>query len=200
MTAVPDEHVLTLICDSCGDTITDSASPLTDAEVVWPLLAEQGWTGSPLAAGPHHCPHCSRQPRSGGGHHARCAGHGPGGIAGIDHRAGVTVVAATGDIDLDSGDTLRGALRHAADMGGDVVVDLSEVHVIDSTGLSVLVRAHRDARDREATLALAAVPPFVRTVLHTMRLEAVFPLFDGADEAVAALTHDRNRPVPAAGR
>ena len=187
MTVVPDDHLMTLICDTCGDTVTATACVLPDAEVVWTLVSEQGWSGSPFATGPHRCPHCSLLPLPGGGH-VSCGDHGPGGILGIDHLDDVTVVAATGDVDLDTGDTLRTALRHAADMGGHVVVDLSRVHLIDSTGLGHLVRAHRDARDRGVTLCLAAPSRFIRTVLHTMRLDGAFPIFDSRDDALAQLS------------
>ncbi|MEV7332174.1 STAS domain-containing protein [Micromonospora sp. NPDC093244] len=184
MTVVPDDHLMTLICDTCGDSVTATACVLPDAEVVWTLVSEQGWSGSAFATGPHRCPHCSLLPPAGGGY-APCDDHGPGGILGIDHLDDVTVVAATGDLDLDTCDTLRAALRHAAEMGGHVVVDLSQVHVIDSTGLGLLVRAHRDARDRGVTLCLAAPSRFIRTVLHTMRLDGLFPVFDSRDDAVA---------------
>ncbi|MEU4555344.1 anti-anti-sigma factor [Micromonospora violae] len=187
MTVVPDDHLMTLICDTCGDTVKATACVLPDAEVVWTLVSEQGWSGSPFATGPHRCPHCSLLPLPGGGR--ACGDHGPGGILGIDHVDDVTVVAAAGDVDLDTGDTLRTALRHAADMGGHVVVDLSRVHLIDSTGLGLLVRAHREARERGATLCLAAPSRFVRTVLHTMRLDGAFPLFDSRDEALAQLSN-----------
>ncbi|SCG64505.1 STAS domain-containing protein [Micromonospora coxensis] len=197
MTVVPHDHLMTLICDSCGDTVTGPTCVLPDAEVVWTLVSEHGWSGSPFAVGPHRCPHCSLRPSSGGGQ-VPCEGHGPGGILGIDHLDDTTVVAATGDIDLDTGDTLRTALRHAADMGGHVVVDLTDVHVIDSTGLGLLVRAHREARDRGATLCLVRPSRFVRTVLHTMRLDPVFPIYDSRDEALARLKPDR--PLAGAGR
>ncbi|WFE55333.1 hypothetical protein [Micromonospora sp. WMMD1155] len=101
---------------------------LPDAEVVWTLVAEHGWSGSPFATGPHHCPPCSFRPPPRGGD-GSCDDHGPGGILGIDHLDDVTVIAATGDIDIDSGDTLRTALRHGAEVGRHVVVDLSRVHL-----------------------------------------------------------------------
>lgn len=193
MTVVPDEHLMTLICDSCGETVTATACVLPDAEVVWTLVSEHGWSGSPFATGPHRCPHCSLLPPSGGGP-ARCDGHGPGGILGIDHLDDATVVTATGDLDLDTGDTLRAALHHAAEMGRHVVVDLGGVHVIDSTGLGLLVRAHQDARERGVSLCLAAPSRFVRTVLHTMRLDGIFPIFDSRAAALAHLAAGSGSP------
>jgi anti-anti-sigma factor len=195
MTVVPDEHLMTLICDTCGETIRGTACVLPDAEVVWTLVAEHGWSGSPFATGPHRCPHCTLRPPSAGGH-TSCDDHGPGGILGIDHLDGMTVIAATGDIDLDTGDNLRTALRHVAEVGGHVVVDLSRVHIIDSTGLGLLVRAHRDARERGVTLCLAAPSRFIRTVLHTMRLDGAFPIFDSRREALAQLSGPGDRIPP----
>jgi hypothetical protein len=126
MTVVSEDRLMTLICDTCGESTTGLACVLPDAEVVWTLVTDLGWSGSPFASGPHRCPHCSLLP--GTDERAGCEAHGPGGVLGIDHVEDVTVVTPTGDVDLDTGDTLRAALRHAADMGGDVVVDLSQVH------------------------------------------------------------------------
>ncbi|WDZ83221.1 STAS domain-containing protein [Micromonospora cathayae] len=186
MSVVPEDRLLTLICDTCGESASGRACVLPDAEVVWTLVTELGWSGSPFASGPHRCPHCSLLPPPPDGR-ASCDDHGPGGVLGIDHLDDVTVVTSTGDIDLDTGDTLRAALGHAADMGGDVVVDLTRVHLVDSTGLGLLVRAHRDAHDRGALLCLAAPSPFVRTVLRTMRLDDLFVVFDSREAALAHL-------------
>ncbi|MEU4569802.1 STAS domain-containing protein [Micromonospora sp. NPDC023956] len=189
MTVVSEERLMTLTCDTCGESTTGLACVLPDAEVVWTLVTDLGWSGSPFASGPHRCPHCSLLP--GAEERTGCDAHGPGGVLGIDHVEDVTVVTSVGDVDLDTGDTLRAALHHAADMGGDVVVDLGRVHLLDSTGLGLLVRAQREARERGATLCLAAPSAFVRTVLRTMRLDAVIPTFASRDEAVAHLAGHR---------
>jgi anti-anti-sigma factor len=183
MTVVPDDNLMTLICDTCGDSLTAAACVLPDAEVVWTLVSEHGWSGSPFATGPHRCPHCSLFPPSNPGPSLR-EDLGPGGVLGIDHLDDATVVTASGDIDVATGDALRAALRQAADGGAPVLVDLSRVRAIDSTGLGLLVRAHLDARERGLTLCLAAPSRFIRTVLHTMRLDGVFPIFDSREDAL----------------
>ncbi|MBO4207013.1 STAS domain-containing protein [Micromonospora echinofusca] len=192
MTVVPDDTRMTLICDSCGTSVTGTACVLPDAEVVWTLIAEHGWSGSPFATGPHRCPPCTPLPA--GTAPDRDVDRTPGGILGIDHLDDTTVVTADGNLDVDSGDTLRTALRHAEDMGGHIVVDLGRVPLIDPTGLGLLVRAHRDARDRGAVLCLAAPSRFVRTVLHTMRLDGAFPIFDSREAALTHLAH-ASRPA-----
>ncbi|MGC4763463.1 STAS domain-containing protein [Micromonospora sp. DT46] len=181
MTVVPDEHLMTLICDSCGDTTTGTACVLPDAEVVWTLVAEHGWSGSPFATGPHRCPPCSL-PGLGGD------ATGQGGPPGVDHLDDVAAVTAAGNVDVDTADELRAALRQAVDVGGHVVVDLTRVRLIDAGGLALLVRAHRDARERGAVLCLAAPSRFIRTVLHTMRLDGLFPVFASPQEALRRLS------------
>ncbi|MDT0532964.1 STAS domain-containing protein [Micromonospora sp. DSM 115977] len=186
MTVVPDEHLMTLICDSCGDTTTGTACVLPDAEVVWTLVAEHGWSGSPFATGPHRCPRCSLPGLEGD---ATGQGGVPGGgVPGVDHLDDVAAATAAGNVDVDTTDELRAALRHAVDVGGHVVVDLTRVRLIDAGGLALLVRAHRDARERGAVLCLAAPSRFIRTVLHTMRLDGLFPVFASPQEAVRRLS------------
>ncbi|SCL13524.1 anti-anti-sigma factor [Micromonospora nigra] len=198
MTVVPDDNLMTLICDSCGETTTSTACVLPDAEVVWTLVSEHGWSGSPFATGPHRCPRCSLLPIG-----ARLTDAGPqadgGGLLAVDHVDDVAVLAAAGHVAPDTGEALRAALDDVVEVAGTIVVDLSQVQVIDPVGLGMLVRAHRDARERGAGLCLAAPSRFVRTVLHTMKLDGVFPTYDSLDEALADLgPASPHRTVPQA--
>ncbi|PZG24168.1 anti-sigma factor antagonist [Micromonospora craterilacus] len=193
MTVVPDDNLMTLICDVCGETTTGTACVLPDAEVVWTLVSDHGWSGSPFATGPHRCPRCSTLPpgpTAPGGDRA-------GGPRGMDRIGDVMVVATNGDLDADAGNALRTALRGAVDMGGTVVVDLARVQVIDPVGLGLLVRAHREVRDRGGRLCLAAPSRFIRTVLHTMKLDGVFPIYDDLDAALAELRAAARSDAPA---
>lgn len=194
MTVVRGDERTTLICDVCGDTVVDPAGRPADGGVVWALVSDHGWSGSPLAEGPHRCAHCTLTSRS------AADGPAPGGILGIDHRGDATVITCAGDIDVDGEDTLRTALRHATEMGGHVVVDLTHVHLIDSTGLGLLVRAQRDAAARGATLSLAAPSPFLRTVLRTLHLDGVFPVYDSRAEALAQVTGRAGSAATSGGR
>ncbi|MBQ1023450.1 STAS domain-containing protein [Micromonospora sp. C95] len=178
MAVVLDDHLVTLTCDNCGDTVAGPRMP-SDAEVVWPLVSEHGWSGSPLADGPHRCVHCTQLGPAAAGV--------PGGILGIEHLGAVTVVTVAGDVDLDTGDTLGMALRHAADMGGHVLVDLGRTDLLDSTALGLLVRAHRGAAERGATLCVASNSPLIRQVLRVTRLDEVFPVADTRADALARL-------------
>ncbi|WP_025617309.1 STAS domain-containing protein [Salinispora cortesiana] len=160
MTVVPDDHMMTLICDGCGETAASTAVVLPDDEVVWTLVSEHGWSGSPFATGPHRCTGCT-PPTPG-----RAAPVQP--LGDSDHDEVAEASTTT--------DPLRAALSEATEHEGRVVVDLSAVEQIDSTGLGLLVRARQEARQRGAELWLHAPSRFVLTVLHTMRLDTAFPV------------------------
>lgn len=192
MTVVPDDELVQLICDGCGDLVT-GAPVLPDAEVVWTLLSEHGWSGSPFATGPHRCPRCDLAPPATARGRRREAGsedrpRRPGAVSGVYRVDGVAVVAVAGDIDIAVGEALQAALATAIAAGGPVLVDLTRVHLIDSTGLGLLVRAHCQAKERGNRLGLAAPSRFIRTVLHTMRLDGLFPIFDSRQDGVRRLS------------
>jgi anti-anti-sigma factor len=68
------------------------------------------------------------------------------------------VLAISGELDLAAASSLEEELDRALGSGSRViVVDLKSLEFIDSTGLSVLVRAHQ--RAQEAGLELGLVNP-----------------------------------------
>lgn len=185
MTVVPADHRMTLICDGCGDTVTAATCVLPDAEVVWTLVFENGWAGSPFAAGPHHCPRCSLAPPAGNppgdtaGDSRAAGGHG----LGIDYLEEVGAPPAAREV--DPAEAVRRALAEAIELGDRLLVELAEVDVIDSAALGLLVRAHQEARQRGTSLCLVAPSRFVLTVLHTMRLDGLFPVFESRTAALS---------------
>ncbi len=67
-----------------------------------------------------------------------------------------------------------------------LVVDLSRVNYIDSSGLAVLINGTRDMEDYGGIFILAGVRDEVRPILETARLENFFLIFPSVDEALAA--------------
>ncbi len=68
------------------------------------------------------------------------------------------VLAVSGELDLAAASSLEEELGQALESGSEViVVDLADLDFIDSTGLSVLVRAHQ--RAQETGLQLGLVNP-----------------------------------------
>ncbi|MEP3847127.1 MAG: STAS domain-containing protein [Paracoccaceae bacterium] len=81
----------------------------------------------------------------------------------------------------------KDAMRTQTDSGSDVVVlDLSAVQFIDSSGLGAIVASMKQmGRDRK--LALAGLTPTVEKVFRLTRMDSVFPLFTTLDGALNAL-------------
>jgi len=67
------------------------------------------------------------------------------------------------------------------------VLDLSGVTAMSSTGLGILIAAHRIVRDQGKSFKLANLSEKVRSILIITRLDSVFEVYDGADEAVESV-------------
>jgi anti-anti-sigma factor len=100
------------------------------------------------------------------------------------------LVRVHGDLDIEMAADLRSALGWAVDRHHGVVVDLSGVPRLDSAGLGVLVRALGRARHHAGVLCLVGPSRFVRTVLHTMHVDGVFPIFDDCVTAFRWINDD----------
>ncbi|MFI5736046.1 STAS domain-containing protein [Kribbella sp. NPDC051587] len=92
------------------------------------------------------------------------------------------LVSVIGDLDLESAPAMTAALKQVL---GDrpVVVDLSGVEFMDSSGLGVLVGAHKDA----TALLLAEPGPRLQKIFKITKLHKVFALYPTVDEAIASL-------------
>ncbi len=64
------------------------------------------------------------------------------------------------------------------------VMDLSQVVAMSSTGLGILIAAHRTITDKGGSFILARLSDKVRFILETTRLNTIFEIFDNVDEAV----------------
>jgi anti-anti-sigma factor len=103
-----------------------------------------------------------------------------------------TVVTVTGEIDMSTGPRLRTDLADVLDEpGGTVVVDLTRVTLLGSTGLAVLVDAHWQARQRRRPLVLVVDEQAraVRLALQTAGIAAMFPTFADLAEAIGYPAH-----------
>jgi len=95
-------------------------------------------------------------------------------------RDGRTIMSLGGEIDLYTAPRLHGELVTvlSGDAPVQVVVDMSGVDFCDSTGMNVLLAAHRRAREQGGDLELAAPRPAVRKILQVTGLESVFTVLD----------------------
>jgi anti-sigma B factor antagonist len=77
-----------------------------------------------------------------------------------------TVIAVSGELDLASSPALQEELdRISASDSQLLIIDLRELDFMDSTGLSVLVRAHQRAEEQGRRLAMVKGPQQVQRLL-----------------------------------
>ena len=100
------------------------------------------------------------------------------------------VVEVAGELDLHSAPQLRAEVGRAIEQGGAplLVVDLSGVTFLDSTGVGVLVGALKRAREAGGALHFCGAQPRVRRVFEITGLIGALPLFATREEALSALT------------
>jgi anti-sigma B factor antagonist len=87
------------------------------------------------------------------------------------------VFALRGELDLETAPALRQRLHRAIEEGHtDLVVDLSGLTFLDSTGISVLVDALKHVRRLDGTLVLRSPATRTRRVLEIAGLVEIFGL------------------------
>ncbi|WP_367131843.1 STAS domain-containing protein [Saccharothrix sp. HUAS TT1] len=104
-------------------------------------------------------------------------------------RGDVTIVRATGDIDMSNSDELRDACADLLDAEVAVlVIDLSQVTFFASSGIAALghIRTHNASRRPVHVVAGRSV----RRSLEVTAMDKLLPLHDTVDEALAAAQAD----------
>ena len=90
------------------------------------------------------------------------------------------LVIASGEIDVATAPQLGEAIAECPD--GDVIVDLTSVEFMDSTGLKVLLAAQRLVNRRGARLLIHYVSPIITRLIEITRLDEVLnSRWDGSE-------------------
>ena len=109
------------------------------------------------------------------------------------------VVTLPAEIDITNADRIGEELSSAIARGaGIVVADLTGTRFCNSSGISMLVLAHRQAAANHAELRLVVLSTVVLRALKLVRMDSLLPIYPSLD---AALTPDAapepQLPVPA---
>jgi anti-sigma B factor antagonist len=100
--------------------------------------------------------------------------------------AGRVVVVAIGEVDIFTAPQLDAELsRLTADGRTDLVVDLASVDFLDSTGLSVLVKALKRVREADGRLDIVVTSDRVAKVFRITGLDQLIPLHATLADALA---------------
>ena len=102
---------------------------------------------------------------------------------------GYPVVAVSGEVDVYSAPALKDSLTELMQSGAStVVVDLSDVAFLDSTGLGALVEARAATTEAGGSLPIVCSHERILKLFTITGLDGVFSIHPTVDEAVAALS------------
>jgi anti-sigma B factor antagonist len=96
------------------------------------------------------------------------------------------VISLEGDIDLENAGEVRKALLANLKQKKDLLIDLSAVSYIDSSGIASLVEGLQVARKQKNELSLVSVSARALRVLELARLDKVFAIHADVAAALAA--------------
>ena len=100
----------------------------------------------------------------------------------------VSVVGVDGEVDVHSAPQLREGIT--AQLGSDaraVVVDLTQVAFLDSTGLGALVSARTAAGEKGVALPIVCTSARILKLFTITGLDGVFDIHESVDSAVASV-------------
>lgn len=106
-----------------------------------------------------------------------------------EQQPGMMVVSLSGEVDIMRSPDLQHSLQDAINRikgKGAVVVDLSGVTYMDSSGVATLVRGLQLSRKKDVGLVLCALQDRVRSIFEIARLDTVFPMASTLEEAIDA--------------
>ena len=108
-------------------------------------------------------------------------------IAGSEQVDGGEVVRLAGDIDFSRSPTLReGLLKRIGKKPARLIVDLSAVPYMDSSGVATLVEALQAQRQAGGKLVLCNLQSKVRGIFEIAKLDMVFTIVDDVEAAASA--------------
>ncbi|MFF4031066.1 STAS domain-containing protein [Streptomyces sviceus] len=100
---------------------------------------------------------------------------------------GITVLGLDGEIDHQSvGGLTRALARADAAVGRRVVIDLSRVTFMDSSGVNALIAAFQSAQAAGGWLRLVVVRGAVLRTLQLVGLDTVIPFHETLEDALAS--------------
>jgi anti-sigma B factor antagonist len=104
----------------------------------------------------------------------------------VSNHGRAAVVAVSGELDLASSPALQEELDRLASSDTELlIIDLRELDFMDSTGLSVLVRAHQRAEEHGRQLAMVKGPQQVQRLLSLTGVGDRLTLVDAPEELLS---------------
>lgn len=96
----------------------------------------------------------------------------------INNIQGYHVIQLTGEVELHNSPHCRDIILDCLGKGHNIVLDLSAVTYLDSSGIASFVEGYKYAKEHNLEFGLMNVNDVVRRMLELARLDEVFPIYD----------------------
>ena len=100
----------------------------------------------------------------------------------VQKHADFIVISLTGEVDLNYSPQARKQILTQLKQHNNVLVNLSDVQYIDSSGVASLVEGFQLARSKKLKFGLLGVSRAAMQVLQLARLDTVFPIYDSIED------------------
>ncbi|MFG2787961.1 STAS domain-containing protein [Streptomyces sp. NPDC048419] len=104
----------------------------------------------------------------------------------------VAVITAEGYLDVDTATELQHHLANQLHHGRrHFLLDLSKVPFMDSSGMSIILRAYQEARDLPGSVHIISPTPAVRRILDLTGVSITVPVSESVEEAMARIIQEQ---------
>lgn len=104
----------------------------------------------------------------------------------IREEGGYAVLELTGEVDLSCSPDARKQILQCLDGNRNLLVDMTRVTYIDSSGVASLVEGYQTAKKKGLKFGLVGVSGPAMSVLQLARLDKVFPIHQNVQERLKA--------------
>ncbi len=95
------------------------------------------------------------------------------------------VVSLRGELDVESSQEMKNEVRkQISSEAPNVVIDLTNVSYVDSSGLGTLIALQKDARFNGGSLSIVGASQQIRRVMKMTNLDKLFELYDNLNEVI----------------
>ncbi len=103
----------------------------------------------------------------------------------ITNEGDAVIYRLRGTLDVATSPSVRAALMQTASEGNhEIVVDLTKLEFLDSTGLGALIGAHRRAIENGGKIRLAVGEGQIQRLLNITGLIRIFPVYTTLQDAI----------------
>ena len=104
----------------------------------------------------------------------------------IDSDNGALVTIQGKNLDAGNVKDFKAAMQPVIDGHKTVLIDMSQLNFVDSSGLGALLSCLRTMNNKEGQLKLFAMAKPVQALFELVRMHRIFAIYNSRDEAVAA--------------